>query len=87
MQMATACLPGMLCQSFNEESVQFVPDGSYSNYGFDISLCEPGHVCRQGQRSQCPVSFYCPDEGMPLPIRCDVRYSPQTMSAAVCSAA
>ena len=48
--------------------------GSYSNYGFDVSLCEPGHMCRQGQRMQCPVSVTCPDVGMTLPIRCDVGH-------------
>ena len=29
MQMATACLPGMLCKSFNVEDVEFLPDGEY----------------------------------------------------------
>jgi hypothetical protein len=41
-QMSTACLPGMLCPSFNVEAVGKVPDGNYSNYGFDEQQCEPG---------------------------------------------
>jgi hypothetical protein len=73
VQMATACLPGMLCDSFNNEQVSFVPDGYYSDYGFDLSPCEPGFICRQGQRSKCPVSFMCPDAAMSLPVRCNVR--------------
>jgi hypothetical protein len=40
--MSTACLPGMLCPSFNVEAVGKVPDGNYSNYGFDEQQCEPG---------------------------------------------
>ena len=72
-QMATACLPGMLCGSFNDEDVAFVPDGYYSDYGFDLSPCEKGFICRQGSRSKCPVSFMCPNDAMSLPMRCDVR--------------
>ena len=43
--------------------------------GATPSMCvaDPGRfMCRNGQRSKCPVSFMCPDAGMSLPQRCNV---------------
>lgn len=37
LQVASACLPGMLCPSFNDEVVQELPAGQYSNFQFDVS--------------------------------------------------
>jgi hypothetical protein len=72
-QLATACLPGLFCPSFNTEIIDIIADGFYSLYGFDKSLCSPGYYCQQGQRQQCPIGFQCPYFGMVLPELCPVK--------------
>ena len=70
LQVASACLPGMYCPSFNDEVIQELPAGQYSNFQFDVSPCTPGHVCVNGQQQACPTGFQCPDFGMSLPVPC-----------------
>lgn len=72
LQMATVCMQGLLCPSFNDEVVSVLPDGYYSLYGFDVSICQPGYFCRSGARSPCPVGYQCPRSGMTAPELCDV---------------
>lgn len=69
-QVASACFPGMYCPSFNDEVVQKLPEGQYSDFQFDISPCTPGHICTNGQQQPCPTGFECPDAGMSLPSPC-----------------
>lgn len=70
LQIASACLPGMLCPSFESEVLAVLPSGYYSNFGFDLDECEPGYICNNGQRVACPIGFTCPSAGMTLPQVC-----------------
>lgn len=70
LQIASSCVTGTYCGSFLSEEVQRVPDGSYSNFFFDLQLCDPGHFCMQGVRQQCPTGFVCPGHGTVTPVLC-----------------
>lgn len=49
LQISTACYYGMYCPSFSQESIEELPDGFYSLYGFDATLCPKGYYCTKGQ--------------------------------------
>jgi ABC-type multidrug transport system ATPase subunit len=70
LQVAAACMPGTYCPSFSEEIVDVLPDGEFSDFGFDRQTCSPGFYCKGGIRNECPTAFECPLEGMALPQPC-----------------
>mgnify|MGYP000040927525 CR=1 FL=1 len=72
LQIASACLPGTYCPSFETEIVTEVPPGHYSDFHFNLDLCEPGYMCIAGRRQECPIGFMCPEPGTSIPQRCPV---------------
>ena len=69
--MATsACITGTLCTSFNNENVTEIADGYYTDYHFDVGVCEAGYFCQNGIQIECPRGYYCPTDGLSLPLRC-----------------
>ncbi|RYE96163.1 MAG: hypothetical protein EOO41_04885, partial [Methanobacteriota archaeon] len=50
LQIASACLPGMSCPSFNDEVIAALPEGMYTSFNFDAAECEPGYICSNGIR-------------------------------------
>ena len=77
MLVASAC-SGMHCPKFNSEVVAPVPDGYYSAFGFDQSLCDEGYFCYRGQKAQCPIGFQCKGKGNVFPTACVVDQSKDT---------
>ena len=68
--VATACLPGTLCPSFDEEVAVEVPAGYYTALGFSALACPPGSYCTGGRTIACPPGFQCPAPGLALPVPC-----------------
>ena len=71
VQIATACLPGLHCPSFEREEVAQLPSGKFTRYSFDVQDCDEGHFCISGSRAACPIGFTCPGTGTVRPQRCD----------------
>ena len=68
--VATACLPGSLCPSFNDETVADVPAGFFTALGFSAVACAPGTYCTGGRAIACPPGFMCPTPSLALPVPC-----------------
>jgi hypothetical protein len=77
VQVASFCPPGSYCPSMLDYNISKMPDGHYSNYGFDQISCEPGTFCPQGIQQKCPIGFTCPISTMktPQPCRIDKTHS------------
>eukprot|EP01105_Mastigella_eilhardi_P022725 TRINITY_DN5643_c0_g1_i1.p1 TRINITY_DN5643_c0_g1~~TRINITY_DN5643_c0_g1_i1.p1 ORF type:complete len:1460 (-),score=275.74 TRINITY_DN5643_c0_g1_i1:73-4452(-) len=54
---------------FNAE--YFALDGGwYTHDSFLKHTCEPGYLCQNGVREECPSGYICPDYGTSLPFPC-----------------
>ena len=78
VQVASICVPGMSCPSFEQEKILMMDDGYYTKIGYERILCDRGYFCRSGQRTECPPGFKCPSPGLSLPHRCDQDPSGKT---------
>ena len=67
---ASACITGTLCTSFNQENVTEISPGFHSDFHFDVAACARGFYCSAGISVPCPRGFFCPNEGLSLPVRC-----------------
>jgi ABC-type multidrug transport system ATPase subunit len=72
VQVTSFCPPGSYCESMLEYNITSMPDGYYSNYGFDQINCEKGSFCPQGIKQKCPIGFICPEKTMKMPKPCRI---------------
>lgn len=70
LTIASSCVPGALCNSFNAEFVSPLPAGQISSFGFDVADAPAGTYASNGRALSCPMGFVCPSPGSTLPTVC-----------------
>eukprot|EP00004_Rigifila_ramosa_P017043 TRINITY_DN4105_c0_g1_i1.p1 TRINITY_DN4105_c0_g1~~TRINITY_DN4105_c0_g1_i1.p1 ORF type:complete len:1713 (+),score=349.96 TRINITY_DN4105_c0_g1_i1:412-5139(+) len=71
LQIVSVCPEGTYCPFFEQEKIEVVPDGMYTDYRFDLKACTAGSFCANGVKQRCPIGFICPEVGMKTPTLCE----------------
>jgi hypothetical protein len=77
LQLASACIEGTYCPSFNSELVRRVSPAKFSDHKMVEIECPKGSFCMQGVKVDCPIGFTCPDVGLQYPLKCSADPSGQ----------